>query len=152
MNLFQNDNKTKNHSLLFYNITNLPAIFTKIKGGCQHLERPNVELTIFRIFEISNMKITKVQLLNFSIFFFFIFTFFFKFYEDSKYIFGNLLNSKFLEFFGGLKFEELTNLSIFLTFVSFHIRNVWNSEILLFNILMLIPKIFKFEKLANFQF
>ena len=37
-------------------------------GGGQHLERPNVERPIFRDFEIANIKITKVELLDFSIF------------------------------------------------------------------------------------
>ena len=36
-------------------------------------------------------------------------------------------------------------------FVNFQIWNVWNSKILLFKILTLIPKNFKFEKLANFS-
>ena len=37
-------------------------------GGSKHLERPNVELPIFRNFEISDMKITKDELFDFSIF------------------------------------------------------------------------------------
>ena len=44
-------------------------------GGVQHLERPNVERPIFRNFEISNIKITKVELFDCSILEF-IFTFF----------------------------------------------------------------------------
>ena len=39
-----------------------------ILGGDQHLERSNVERPIFRNFEISNIKITKVELFDFSIF------------------------------------------------------------------------------------
>ena len=64
--------------------------------------------------------------------------------------FANFRNWIFLEIFGILQFWKLTNLSIFLTFVNFQIRDVWNSKILLLKILILIPKSFKFEKLANF--
>ena len=42
--------------------------FTDPSGGGQHLERPNVERLIFRDFEISNIKISKVELFDFSIF------------------------------------------------------------------------------------
>ena len=37
-------------------------------GGDQHLGQPNVERTIFRNLEISNIKRTKDELLNFFIF------------------------------------------------------------------------------------
>ena len=37
-------------------------------GGGQNLERPNVERPIFQKFETSNIKITKVELFDFSIF------------------------------------------------------------------------------------
>ena len=40
-------------------------------GGGQHLKRPNVELPIFRNFEISNMNITEIKFFDFSIFDFF---------------------------------------------------------------------------------
>ena len=40
----------------------------KISGGGQNLERPNVEWPIFRKFETSNIKITKVELFDFFIF------------------------------------------------------------------------------------
>ena len=50
------------------------------KGGGHHLERPNVERPIFRDFEISNIKITKVNLFDFSIF-----EFIFYFYDCLNY-------------------------------------------------------------------
>ena len=37
-------------------------------GGGQNLERPNVERPIFRKFETSNIKITKVELFDFFVF------------------------------------------------------------------------------------
>ena len=51
-----------------------------ILGGGQHLERPNVERLIFRDLEISNIKITKVDLFDFSIF-----EFIFNFYDCLNY-------------------------------------------------------------------
>ena len=52
-------------------------------GGGQNLERRNVEQSIFRHFEIANIKITKHELIDSFIFdFFFIFK---KFFEHSKY-------------------------------------------------------------------
>ena len=73
--------------------------FITLLGGDQHLEWPNVERPIFWNFENSNMKITKVELFDYSIVeFVFLYVFFFQFYEHSKYIYDNLLNSKFLEF------------------------------------------------------
>ena len=36
-------------------------------GGGQYLKRLNVERSIFRTFEISNIKMTKVELFDFSI-------------------------------------------------------------------------------------
>ena len=44
------------------------GLVSALRGGDQHLERPNVEPPIFRNFEISNIKITKVHLFDFSIF------------------------------------------------------------------------------------
>ena len=38
-------------------------------GGSQNLERPNIELPVFRKFETSNIEITKVELFDFSYFF-----------------------------------------------------------------------------------
>ena len=39
-----------------------------LRGGVQNLERRNVERPIFRIFKIANIKITKVDLFDNSIF------------------------------------------------------------------------------------
>ena len=49
-------------------------------GRGQHLERPIVERSIFRDFEISNIKITKVELFDLSIF-----EFIFYFYDCVNY-------------------------------------------------------------------
>ena len=69
------------------------------QGGGQHLERSNVDPKCTFIFEISNIKITKVELFDFSIIEFILyFYFYFKFYKHTKYVYDNLLNSKFLEF------------------------------------------------------
>ena len=51
-----------------------------LTGGGQHVERPNVERPIFRDFEILNIKITKVELFDFSIF-----EFIFYFYDCFNY-------------------------------------------------------------------
>ena len=37
-------------------------------GGVQNLERPHVETTIFRNFEISNIRITKDEIFDFFLF------------------------------------------------------------------------------------
>ena len=37
----------------------------KKRGGCEDLERPNVERSIFRNFEISIIKMTKDELFHF---------------------------------------------------------------------------------------
>ena len=65
-----------------------------------HFIRKGHERPIFRNFEISNIKITKVELFNVSILeFVILFLHLFKLYEYSKYIYDNLpSNSKFLEF------------------------------------------------------
>ena len=49
-----------------------------------------------------------------------------------------------------LQFGKLTNLSIFLAFVNFEIRNIWHSKILLSKMLTFISENFQFEKLADF--
>ena len=49
-------------------------------GGGQNLERSNVERPIFRKFETSNIKITKVELFDF-----FIFKFIYYIYVCSNY-------------------------------------------------------------------
>ena len=53
---------------ILQNITAEYYVNINMKRGGQHLERPNVERPIFRDFEISNIKITKVELFDFSIF------------------------------------------------------------------------------------
>ena len=57
----------------------------KASGGGQNLERPNVERPTFRKFETSNVKITKVELFDLSIF-------------DFLYFINLPSNLKFLEF------------------------------------------------------
>ena len=59
-------------------------------GGDQNLKRPNVEQPIFRKFETSNIKITKVELFDFFIFKFIS--------QNTLKIYDNLPNWKFLEF------------------------------------------------------
>ena len=69
-------------------------------GGGKHLERSNVERPIFRNFKISDIKITKVELFDFSIFeFIFYFYFFFNSTNtQNTHMINNLLNLKVLEF------------------------------------------------------
>ena len=54
--------------------------FIIILGGGQNLERQNVERSVFRSFEISNIKIMKVELFDFSIL-----EFVFYFYDRLNY-------------------------------------------------------------------
>ena len=65
-------------------------------GGGQNLERPNVERLIFRKFETSNIKITKVELFDFLIFKFI--SYFHVWIVRTLEIYDNLQKWKFLEF------------------------------------------------------
>ena len=64
--------------------------------------------------------------------------------------FANFRNWTIADIFGISQFEKVANISIFLTFVNFQIRNIWHPRFSLFKTLILIPKIFKFLKLVNF--
>ena len=70
--------------------------FRGISGLGQYLEWSNVERPIFRNFKMSNIKITKDELLDFKFSFFFI-CLFFKFFRTFQ-IYDNFPNWKFLEF------------------------------------------------------
>ena len=55
-------------------------------GGVQNLERPHVETTIFRNFEISNIRITKDEIFDFFYFLIdFSFFYLFNLFEHSIY-------------------------------------------------------------------
>ena len=53
---------------MYVNFFLFQELVEKIRDEGQHLERPNVKRLISRDFEISNIKITKVELFDFSIF------------------------------------------------------------------------------------
>ena len=68
------------------NLKQAVRIIEEWSGG-QNLKRPNVERPVFRKFEISNIKITKVKLFDFFIFkFIFHFYVCFELFEHSKYM------------------------------------------------------------------
>ena len=54
-------------------------------GGCQNLDRRNVERSIFRNFQISNIKITKDELFD-SFIIELIFFIFYKLFEQPQYL------------------------------------------------------------------
>ena len=88
-------------------------------GGGQCLERPNVEPPIIRDFEISNIKIRKVKLFDFSIF-----EFFYYFYHCLNYS-----NTQNYVWVFTIKFE-IFGILIDLQIVKFlKFANFWNSII-----------------------
>ena len=68
-------------------IGSFEILVTSSRLGSQHLERPNLERSIYRNSEISNIKITKFVL--FFLFFlqlYILFLYLFELFEHSKYI------------------------------------------------------------------
>ena len=58
-----------------------------VSGGCQYLEQPNVERPIVRNYEISNIKRTKDELLDFLYFLIYsLFLYLFKLFVHSNYM------------------------------------------------------------------
>ena len=107
-------------------LTNLSILLTFVNFQIRNVWNSKIVLFKILILIPKNFKYIYDTLLNSN------FWNYDSFKKFQYFNFANFRNWLILEIFGILKFGMLTNLSIFLTFVNFQIREVWNSKILLF--------------------
>ena len=84
----------------------------KAKGGVQNLEWSNLELPIFRIFKITNIKIVKDELFNY-----FIYEFIFTFSSHAEYV----KRESIVYYYFSKLFERSKYLIIYSNYKSFYI-------------------------------